>query len=103
MKNKFGMACIFVEMAGVLTMAIMLGIAAMKVMPQTFGETVDAAALQAWNTRIDITLIVVALAAVLAKILSRGGRNILVNKVSGWLFWLAVIVRVVWLLCGFMM
>ena len=102
MKNKISMACMFIEMAGVLTMAIMLGIAAMKVMPQTFGETVNAAALQAWNTRIDITLIVVALAAVLAKLLSRGN-NILVYKVSGWLFWLAVIVRVVWLLCGFMM
>ncbi len=103
MKNKIGMACMFIEMAGLLALAIMIGVATMTVMPQAYGETVDAAAMQAWNTRIDIALIVVALAAVLAKILSRGGRNILVNKVSGWLFWLAVIVRVVWLLCGFMM
>ena len=102
MKNKIGMACMFIEMAGLLALAIMIGVATMTVMPQAYGETVDAAAMQAWNVRIDIALIVVALAAVLAKLLSRGN-NILVYKVSGWLFWLAVIVRVVWLLCGFIM
>ena len=103
MKNKIGMACIFIEMAGVLALAIMLGIAAMTVMPQTYGEVADPAAMQAWNVRIDIGVVVVALVAVVAKLISRKGGNILVNKVSGWMFWLAVGVRIVWALCGMMM
>ena len=102
MKNKIGMACMFVEMIGVLTMAIMLGIAATKALPQTYGEVVDPAIAAAWSTRIDIGVVVVALAAVIAKIVSRKGANILVNKVSGWLFWMAVAVRLVWGLCGLM-